>query len=40
MRFKGIAKSITSNGKRRKLNVELANDVSLDMIEAFIDQMC
>lgn len=40
MKFKGIFKTLNSNGKRRKLMIDLDRDVSLDMLEAFIDQLC
>lgn len=40
MKFKGISKTINTNGKRRKLTIDLDYDASLDMLEGFIDQMC
>lgn len=40
MRFKGMLKSISSGGRSRGIKVELAENVSLDALEAFKDQTC
>ena len=37
MRFKGILKSINSTGRSRSIKIELAENVSLDALEAFKD---
>lgn len=37
MRFKGILKSINSTGRSRSVKIELAENVSLDALEAFKD---
>ena len=37
MRFKGILKSINSTGRSRGVKIELAENVSLDALEAFKD---
>lgn len=37
--FKGMLKSITSSGRSRGIKVELGENVSLDALEAFKDQV-
>ena len=39
MRFKGMLKSISSGGRSRGIKVELAENVSLDALENFKDQL-